>query len=251
MSHSPAHLRPLAHRRFRAPWRAALVASAFIVAASAGYASASVDILAPMQRGHAVCKERPIGYLAIRREGRGITLVPAQFTQRVVGPNNPVVDLFEFPAASPPTTCWVLETPTDLPLLLRGLPANEKVTHFPELQGLVRPGTDIRIPTSTGTAFTVRFPALDPRLRGPGAGQNVKILRIIAELWECRLGSTSFLDDKAGFEIVLAADFNGDGLPELVVENSPKGAFRHYEFFVSERSKNRCRATGVRKQVLD
>lgn len=214
-------------------------------------ASAAVDILAPMQRGHAVCKERPTGYLAIRREGRSITLVPAQFTQRVVGPANPIVDLFEFSASDPPKSCWVLDTPTDIALLLRGLPANEKVPHFPELQGLVRPGTDIRIVTSTGAAFTVRFPALDPRLRGPGTTQNAKILRIISELWECRLGSTVFLDNKAGFEIVLAADFNGDGLPDLVVENSPNGAFRNYEFFVSERSRNRCRAAGVRKQVLD
>lgn len=209
-----------------------------------------MEILAPMQRGHAVCREQPQGFMAVRREASGIVLVPAQFSRRPLAADTPVVDFYQLPPDKPPSACWFLDTPTDVPLLLRGLPANERVPYLPQLQGLVRPGTDKNVETGLGT-FALRFPGLDPRMRAPGATAQVKILRIAAGAWECRLGSTTFLDGKAGFEIVLAADFNGDGLPDLVVENSPNAAFRNYQFFVSERSRNSCRAAGARKQFFD
>lgn len=215
--------------------------------ALAPVAEANVDMLAPMKRGYAICREQPRGYLAVRREADGIVLVPAQFSRRPLAADTPVLDFFTLSPGSAPQACWFLDTVTDVPVLLRGLPANERVPHLPQLQGLVRPGTDSRVTTPLGT-FDIRFPALDPRLRAPGAEQQVKILRISSGAWECNLGRTTFLDGKAGFEIVLAADFNGDGLPDIVVENSPKAAFRNYEVFVSERSRNNCRAVGVRKQ---
>jgi hypothetical protein len=226
----------------------ALTASAGIALSPA--AVAGVDILAPMQRGYAICKEQPRGFLAVRREAASIVLVPAQFSRRPLAPDTPVLDFFLLSSEAPPDGCWMLDTATDVPVLLRGLPGNERVPHLPQLQGLVRPGTDSRIATALGT-FDIRFPSLDPRMRAPGAEAQVKILRIASGAWECRLGRTTFLDGKAGFEIVLAADFNGDGLPDIVVENSPKAAFRNYEVFVSERSRNTCRAVGVRKQHFD
>lgn len=226
------------------------IAAGFAMFALPGVAAAGVDLLAPMKRGYAICTERPQGFLAVRRDGNGISLAPAQFSRRALSPDTPVLDFFALSQSAPPDACWFLETATDIPVLLRGLPANERVPYLPQLQGFVRPGTEKRVTTELGT-FTIRFPALDAPLRGPGAEPSVKILRISSGAWDCRLGSTTFFDGKAGFEIVLAADFNGDGLPDLVVENSPKAAFRNYEIFMSERSRNTCRAVGVRKQYFD
>lgn len=247
MKPSPAYAHQPPRHRARHFARGLCAVTALTLAPAA---TANVDILAPMKRGYAVCKEQPRGYLAVRREADGIVLVPAQFSRRPLATNTPVLDFFTLPQGPAPAACWILDTATDLPVLLRGLPANERVPHLPQLQGLVRPGTESRVSTPLGN-FDIRFPALDARPRTPGGDQQVKILRISSGAWECNLGRTTFLDGKAGFEIVLAADFNGDGLPDIVVENSPKAAFRNYEVYVSERSRNTCRAVGVRKQHFD
>lgn len=140
----------------------------------------------------------------------------------------------------PPKECFVFKTENlQFPVLVKNVTEKTVFKYFKSMQGLIAPNTKKEIKIATDT-YTIDFPAFDkPNADGTTAGMKNKDIVLKAGKWKCQMASVPYLDDKPALQIIIGADFNGDSLPDLIMESAAKGT--RYSLVLSDLKKNGCR----------
>lgn len=192
----------------------------------------------------AFCKSKPPRLFQFKKidseKIRSSEVIP-KFEAYVADDMTPMdLDGTEMSQPGAPKKCWIFENSKyDFQILASNVPDQKSYTLFNPLIVKVKPATKLDYKIKT-TSYSLNFPALD-KLHADGTvrGMRPKDIVLSDKNWSCTLASVPYLDDKDGLKIVLAADFNDDALPDVIIESTAKGT--DYNFVLSDVGANKCK----------
>jgi len=174
----------------------------------------------------AFCKEAPAGYSGFKQGPTGLFLIPAKFEQRSSPEDFHALDL-EITDARP-KTCWFLETALDFPILVKGLTLQGTPALMKDFIGLIKPKERKNVIIAS-EKYSLTFP------------------KVISPNFQCALGEEAVDLDGGGYEIILAADLNADGLPDFILQNAKKYSYKQYQILMSDQKEKKCRVAATQE----
>jgi len=81
---------------------------------------------------------------------------------------------------------------------------------------------------------------------GSVEGMRPKNISVKTGDWKCVIASVPYLDDKDGVDILIAADFNADSLPDFILDSAAKGTA--YSVVFSNEKNHNCKSSPSHQQ---
>jgi hypothetical protein len=176
--------------------------------------------------GVAFCKATPLGLMGFKNGPKGLSLIPAKFEKRSFVEGVEALDLEV--TDEKPKTCWFLETVLEFPILVRGVKIEGEPSVMKDFLGQLKPKEAKNIAIGS-KKYALTFP------------------KVISPNYLCILGETDVDLDGGGFEIILAADLNNDGLPDFIIQNARKYSFKRYQILMSDKTEKKCSVTASKE----